>query len=217
MGRHIGAVRWLVMSGAPVAVIVAGYLLGTFPTAVLVGRRHGFDPTVAGSGNPGASNATRVGGWRAGAAVLVGDAGKGVLAAALGFAADGRALGWLAGAAAVAGHVWPITRGLRGGKGVATALGVVALCAPLVAVPAVVIFGVLVKVFRIAAVGSLVVTALVPVGVAATGQSPLEVATAAGIAVAIVVRHRANIARLATGEESAVVGEHERDGRDAKR
>ena len=57
------------------ALVIGGYVLGTFPTAVLVGRSKGFDPTTSGSGNPGASNATRIGGRRAGATVLLGDLG----------------------------------------------------------------------------------------------------------------------------------------------
>ena len=66
--------------------VVPAYLLGTFPTAILVGRREGRDPTIEGSGNPGASNALRTMGRRAAALVLVGDVGKGAVAAAAGWA-----------------------------------------------------------------------------------------------------------------------------------
>lgn len=192
------------MSVLAVAVVVVGYALGTFPTAVLVGRRHGFDPTTSGSGNPGASNATRVGGMRAGAVVLLGDAGKGALAAGLGHLVDGRALAWFAGAAAVAGHLWPVTRGLRGGKGVATAAGVAFVCAPLAAVPLAVVFVALVKVTGKAAIGSIALAVLLPLGVAALGQRWFEVVVAAAIGLVVVVRHRTNIARLLDGSESVV-------------
>lgn len=192
------------MSVLAVAIVVVGYVLGTFPTAVLVGRRHGFDPTTAGSGNPGASNATRVGGMRAGAAVLLGDAGKGALAAGLGHVVDGRSLAWAAGAAAVAGHLWPATRGFRGGKGVATAAGVALVCAPLAAIPLAVVFTLLVKVTGTAAIGSLVLAVLLPLGVLALGQRWFEVAVAAAIGAVVIVRHRTNIARLLDGSETAV-------------
>ncbi|MGH9117337.1 MAG: glycerol-3-phosphate acyltransferase, partial [Acidimicrobiales bacterium] len=76
-----------------VLVVIAAYLAGTFPTALIVGRRLGFDATTAGSGNPGASNAYRVGGRRAGLLVFAGDLLKGALAAGLGLAVGGRALG----------------------------------------------------------------------------------------------------------------------------
>jgi acyl phosphate:glycerol-3-phosphate acyltransferase len=196
------------MSALAVAVVVVGYLLGTFPTAVLVGRRHGFDPTATGSGNPGASNAARIGGMRAGAAVLLGDAGKGILAAGLGYLVDGRTVAWFAGAAAVAGHLWPATRCFRGGKGVATAAGVALVCAPLAVLPLAVLFAALVKLFGEAAIGSIVLAVLLPVGVAALGQRLVEVAVAAAIGVVVVVRHRSNIARLLDGNESAVRSPH---------
>lgn len=192
------------MSVLAVAVVIVGYALGTFPTAVLVGRRHGFDPTTSGSGNPGASNATRVGGKRAGALVLLGDAGKGALAAGLGYGVDGRTLAWFAGAAAVAGHLWPVTRRLRGGKGVATAAGVALVCAPLVALLLGVVFAVLVKVTGTAAIGSIALAVLLPIGVWSVGQRWIEVAVAAAIGVVVVVRHRTNIARLLDGSESVV-------------
>lgn len=189
------------MSGPAVLVVVVGYVLGTFPTAQLVGRRHGFDPTATGSGNPGASNAARLGGMRAGAVVLLGDAGKGVIAAGLGYVVDGRTLGWFAGAAAVAGHLWPATRGFRGGKGVATAAGVAVVCAPLAILPLAVLFAVLVKGTGKAAVGSITLAILLPVVVAVLGQRAVEVAVAAAIGLVVVVRHRSNIGRLLDGSD----------------
>lgn len=189
---------------ATVAVVVAAYLIGTFPTAHLVGRRLGFDPTTSGSGNPGASNTTRVGGARAGALVLLGDAGKGVAAAGLGYAVDGRTLAWIAGAAAVAGHMWPITRRLRGGKGVATVAGVGLLCAPLGFLVLGVVFAIVAKVLDMAAPASILVAALMPAGVWVLGQSGVEIAVAGAIGIAIIVRHQTNIRRLIDGTESNV-------------
>lgn len=187
---------------AVVAVLLGAYAIGTFPTAVLVGRRMGFDPTTSGSGNPGASNSTRIGGAKAGALVLAGDAGKGIIAAAAGYAVDGRTLAWFAGAAAIAGHMWPITRRLRGGKGVATVAGVGLVCAPLGFVVFAAIFAVIVKLGGKAAIGSIVVAALIPVGVALLGQTAIEVAISAVIGAVIIIRHQSNIRRMLDGTES---------------
>lgn len=190
--------------GVVAILVIVGYALGTFPSAVLVGRRLGFDPTAEGSGNPGASNTTRIGGPRAGAIVLLGDLGKGVAAAGLGLALDGPLLGWIVGSAAVAGHLWPVTRGFKGGKGVATVAGVVLVCAPVVFAGLALVFGVLVKVTGKAAVGSIVVAVLVPTAIALVGRPGAEVSIAAVIAGVVIVRHRENIARLRAGTESDV-------------
>lgn len=105
---------------------VVGYALGTFPTADLVA--HGasggsVDLRDAGSGNPGSANALDVLGPRAGAAVLLGDIGKGAIACGLGAAVAGPVGAHLAGTAAVGGHCYPAWAGFRGGKGVATSVG----------------------------------------------------------------------------------------------
>ncbi len=194
----------LATAAVVVAAVIVAYAVGTFPTAVLVGRRMGFDPTAEGSGNPGASNTTRVGGVRAGALVLAGDAGKGMLAAGIGFAVEGRTLAWLAGCAAVAGHLWPVTRRLRGGKGVATAAGVGVVCAPLGFLALAVVFGAIVKVVGKAAVGSIVVAALIPLTLLILGQDPVDVVIGAALGLVIIVRHRTNIQRLLAGTESGV-------------
>lgn len=112
-----------------VAVVVA-YGLGTLPTAILVAGRYGVDPTVAGSGNPGATNVLETAGAQAGALTLVGDVAKGLAAAGVGWVVDGRTLAVLCGAAAVLGHVAPVTRRFRGGKGVATGVGMTAATFP---------------------------------------------------------------------------------------
>lgn len=185
------------MSGLVVAaVVMAAYAIGTFPTALLVGKQLGFDPTSSGSGNPGTSNTMRVGGRRAGLMVLVGDLGKGMIAAGIGVWIGGHPLGWAAGAAAVAGHVWPATRGFRGGKGVASAAGVGVVCFPLAMAGLAVLFGLCVWLTGRAAVGSLTAALLMPIVMAATGRPGVEVALAAAVAVAIVLRHRANLVEI---------------------
>jgi acyl phosphate:glycerol-3-phosphate acyltransferase len=190
------------------ALVVAGaYVLGAFPTAALVGRRSGFDPAGSGSGNPGASNSFRLGGARAGALVLLGDVGKGAIAAGLGLAVDGRGLGVAAGAAAVLGHVAPATRRFRGGKGVATAVGMIAVLDPIAALAGGVVWAVTVAVTRTAALASIAMVVVAVVAVAATGRPMWEVATFAMVAVLVIVRHRGNLARLRRGEESLILKE----------
>lgn len=176
--------------------MVAGYVIGTFPTAQLVGRRMGFDPTTAGSGNPGTSNTMRVAGRKAGLAVLAGDLGKGMAAAAIGLWVGGSTSAWLTGAAAVAGHMWPATRGGRGGKGVATAAGVGLVCLPAAMIVPSVLFAVLVSVTGRAAVGSMAAVVSMPVLMVVVGRPAAEVALASVVAAAIVIRHRSNLVEI---------------------
>lgn len=184
-----------------ICVVLGAYVLGTLPTALLVGRRRGVDPTATGSGNPGASNVYRLLGRRAGAAVLAGDLLKGVVAALVGMAVGGRALALAAGLAAVLGHVAPVTRRFRGGKGVATAGGVALVLWPLVSLALVVVFVVVARLSRTASVASLSMAAGLPLGVAASGRQVAEVLAAAALTALVVVRHAGNIRRLARGEE----------------
>jgi glycerol-3-phosphate acyltransferase PlsY len=186
-------------------VVVGAYLLGSFPTAAIVGRRTGFDPERAGSGNPGASNSFRLGGARAGALVLLGDAGKGALAAAAGWAAGGRVGGFAAGAAAVLGHVAPINRPAHGGKGVATATGMVAVLLPFVALAGVATWVIVIAVTRTAGVASITMAAAFVAGTTVGGRPWWEVATVAAVGALIVLRHRDNLSRLRRGEEQILM------------
>jgi acyl phosphate:glycerol-3-phosphate acyltransferase len=116
-----------------VAAAKVGYLFGTFPTADFAARaatRGEVDLHEAGTGNPGAANAMAVLGKKWGAVVFAGDAAKGALAALAGRAIAGDAGASVAGTMAVAGHIWPVWNGFRGGKGVATATGATAVTCP---------------------------------------------------------------------------------------
>lgn len=187
-----------------VLLVIGSYLVGTFPTAILVGKRKGVDPTKAGSGNPGATNMYRVGGKKAGAIVLVGDIAKAVVPTLIGWAVDGRPLAVVCWAAAVVGHVFPAFRRFRGGKGVATAGGGVLVLFPLVALCCIVAFVVALKLTKKGSLGSLTMAILVPVLAGAFGRPGWEVAAAAGVSAVIVVRHRSNIVRLVRGTEHSV-------------
>ena len=185
-------------------MVVVAYLLGTAPTALLVGRRVGRDPTREGSGNPGASNVFRTAGAKAGALVFAGDALKGILATALGLLVEDRRLALACGAAAVAGHIFPVTRRLRGGKGVATAGGVVVVLFPLAAAGVAVVWGALAKATGKASLASLTVAVLLPIGVAALGRPAFEVVGVAAIAAVVIARHAENIERLVRGGERSL-------------
>ncbi|MBK5224375.1 MAG: glycerol-3-phosphate acyltransferase [Acidimicrobiia bacterium] len=183
------------------ALVVLAYLVGTVPTAQMVAGRRGVDPTAAGSGNPGASNVYRLAGRRAGVAVLVVDVLKGLVPTAAALAVGSRGLAVAVGVAAVLGHVLPVTRGFRGGKGVATAGGAALVLWPVTSAALVVIFVVLARTVGTASVGSLVMAAGLPVGVALVGGPAWEVAAATGTAALVIVRHASNIRRLVRGEE----------------
>ena len=184
-----------------VICVVVSYVLGMFPTALLVGRRTGVDPTTAGSGNPGATNVLRTAGRRAALLTLLGDGGKGALAAALGWAVGGHGLGVACGVAAVVGHIAPVTRRFRGGKGVATAAGMVLVLFPVVALVGAVAYGLAVAVTRVGSVGSLTAAVVVPVTAALTGVPGWELAGLVACEALVVLRHSGNIRRLVQGEE----------------
>ena len=138
------------------------YLIGTFPSAALVARANGIDIRSVGSGNPGASNVTRVLGWRKGVWVFVLDAAKGALAAGIGLAAGGRPAGYALGAAAVLGHVFPVWQRFRGGKGVATGGGIAAVMSPIAFALLVLLWFVISQTTKKASVASIAVVALLP-------------------------------------------------------
>jgi glycerol-3-phosphate acyltransferase PlsY len=203
-----------------VLVTVAAYLLGSVPFGVLVTRLFtGKDVRAVGSGNIGASNVARAAGKGAAIVTLLLDAAKAslpMLAALSWFGAQGPAAADLAavlvGAAAFAGHLFPLWLGFKGGKGVATALGVFLVLAPIAALLAVVTFGLVFALTRIPAIGSIAGTTVCAVGAivhvarnheGSWWSSPVSWA-AIGIALVIFLRHRANIERLLRGTENKV-------------
>ena len=190
---------WVVL----VLVLVA-YVLGTFPSATLIARANGIDISTFGSGNPGASNVTRALGWRKGIWVYVLDAGKGALAAGLGLALDGRPAAYWCGAAAIVGHMFPVFRKFRGGKGVATGSGVLLVVQPLIAPLAVGLWWLITKLTGKAALGSVVAVALVPIGLVVLGQPAWEFMAVAGVCGLIVIKHAGNIGRLIRHEEHSL-------------
>jgi glycerol-3-phosphate acyltransferase PlsY len=185
-------------------LLPVAYLIGTFPSAVLVARANGIDIHRVGSGNPGASNVTRVLGWKRGMWVFVLDAAKGALAAGLGLLVSGRPLGYAMAAAAVIGHVFPVWSRFRGGKGVATGGGGFIPLSPIVITILIAIWVVMSNVWKKASLASIIVVALLPVGVGIMRRSWWEVFATIGICALVMARHLGNIKRLLTRREHAL-------------
>jgi len=197
------------MTFAIALAIVAAYLVGSIDFAVIVARMHGVDIHEVGSGNPGASNVMRSLGRGPGAMVLVGDTVKGVIGAAMGMIASGTGdpqIEWafVAGLAAVVGHCYPIFHKFRGGKGVATGLGVLFFTVPLAGLIVVLGWIVLVKLTKTASISSLIaVFASIPLAIwqGVEGMSLVWLL----VTIALVVwRHKGNIQRVFKGSEQKV-------------
>lgn len=186
--------------------LLGSYLLGAFPTGVVVARAKGVDLRQVGSGNIGTTNVGRALGRRWAALVLLVDAGKGALPVVLARALSGPP--WLIaalGMAAVLGHVFTIFLRGRGGKGVATSFGAGLALAPLAALPCAVVYAIAVIVFRISALGSLAAVLIFPASLWLLGQaSPSNLGFAVATALIVFIRHKDNLRRLARGEENRV-------------
>ena len=187
-----------------VLLATAGYFIGTFPSAIMVARANGIDITTVGSGNPGASNVARALGMKKGAYVYGLDAVKGALATGLGLAIFGNAAAFWCAAAAVIGHVYPITRRFAGGKGVATGSGAMLVVHPFISLGLLFLWAVLSKTTKKASVSSLIITVLLPVCIAAAGAPGWEVGATIGIGVLVVIRHIPNLRRLRSGLEPSL-------------
>jgi glycerol-3-phosphate acyltransferase PlsY len=185
-------------------LVPIAYVLGTFPSATLIARANGIDISTFGSGNPGASNVTRALGWRKGVWVYVLDAGKGALAAGLGLALDGRPMAYWCGAAAIVGHMFPVFRRFKGGKGVATGSGVLLIVQPILAPLAVAVWWSVTKLTGKAALGSVIAVALVPIGLIVQGKPAWEFLAVAGLCGLIVIKHSSNIVRMIRREEHSL-------------
>ncbi|MDI6709510.1 MAG: glycerol-3-phosphate 1-O-acyltransferase PlsY [Thermoanaerobacterales bacterium] len=183
-------------------IIPVSYLLGSLPFGYLVGRLRGVDITAHGSGNIGATNALRTLGPVPALIVLAGDMGKGVLAVWLGQAFGPPAAPLLAALAVLAGHGWSIFLGFRGGKMIATSLGVLLMLSPQVTAGAAAVWAIVVALTRYVSLGSILAAVAVPVLFAALGFPPGYIVFAGVIAATVIYKHRSNIARLRAGTES---------------
>ncbi len=185
---------------------VVAYLFGSVSSAVIVSRLMGLpDPRTEGSRNPGATNVLRLGSKSGAALTLAGDVAKGIVPVALARAIDvADPVLAATGLAAFLGHLYPIFFGFKGGKGVATALGVFAASSLPVTGALVAVWLVVAGISRISSLGALSAAAAAPFATAWLDGRAALVVMSAVVAVLLAWRHRANIKRLLAGEESRI-------------
>lgn len=185
------------------ALLVPAYLLGSIPTGLLLGKLYGIDVRSEGSGNIGATNLYRTVGRKVGILTLVGDCLKGLIPVLLvkysGFPSEYAA--WV-GLAAFCGHVFSVFLVFKGGKGVATALGVFLALSPLAVVIALAVFSGLMVKWRYVSLGSISAAALMPPVVALLGGGRVLVLVTLVISAIVIAKHQANIKRLLAGTEN---------------
>ena len=191
--------------GLAILAVVVAYLCGTLPSAILIAKSKGVDITTVGSGNPGASNVARALGTKYGIFVFALDAIKGALPVTIIMISD-RPVAYACAAAAVLGHVFPITRKFKGGKGVATGAGSLFPLHPFILLGALVVWLGLMKTTKKASVASIAIVPLVIAAFIASGTPAWEVFALVGIGVLVEIRHLSNIKRLITGTEPPVGG-----------
>ena len=187
-----------------VAALALGYLLGSVPWGLLLTRAAGLgDIRAVGSGNIGATNVLRTGSKGLAAATLALDALKGAAALLIAGAVWGESAGLAAGFGAMLGHAFPVWLGFRGGKGVATGAGVLLAASWWLGLAALLVWLATAALTRLSSAGALAACAAGPLVALAAGRTDLAL-FAAGIAALVVVRHRANIARLIAGTEPRI-------------
>lgn len=182
---------------------VLGYLLGSVPFGLVLTRAAGIDLRAVGSGNIGATNVLRTGRKGLALATLLLDSGKGAIAALIAWALAGHDAALAAGFAAVLGHNFPVWLKLKGGKGVATTLGVLLAVAWPVGVAACLTWAGVAAVFRYSSLAALVALAAAPL-FAWTLAGQDTAAMAAGLALLAFLRHQDNIRRLVAGTETRI-------------
>jgi glycerol-3-phosphate acyltransferase PlsY len=197
-----------------ILVLLCGYLLGSIPFSFLIGKARGKDIRLIGSRNPGATNVFRSVGPVSGVAAFILDAAKGLAASyALPRVLDGNAslevLGSLGGVAVVAGHMWPVFLGFKGGKGVATALGVFLGLVPVAAAFSLSLWIAVLVITGYVSVASIAGALSLPLFVAiiggVEGSSIWPFVFSLAVAVGVVLAHRTNISRLLKGTENRIV------------
>lgn len=191
-----------------IVVLLLSYLVGAIPFGLLFSRAVGKDVREEGSGNIGATNVNRVLGKKFGILTLLCDVAKGFFPVYLVFlflppANNNEFIIALCGLATVLGHMFPVYLGFKGGKGVATALGVFLYFSPLSILFALFLFIAVVAVSGFVSAGSLAASGLIPIFIWYLGGAPSTVLVALSIAALIWIKHSSNIRRLKKGEEKS--------------
>ena len=187
-----------------IILVVCAYLIGSIPTGLLLAKAFGgVDIRSAGSGNIGATNVYRTMGRKVGFLTLLGDCMKGVIPV-VAAKSLGLPVAWVAlvGLSAFLGHVYTIFLGFKGGKGVATALGVFLAVSPWAVLTVLVIFSLVLYKWRYVSLASITAAALMPSLVALLYKQPALVGMTLVIAALVIFKHRENIQRLRAGTEN---------------
>ncbi|HGH6679838.1 TPA: glycerol-3-phosphate 1-O-acyltransferase PlsY [Neisseria meningitidis] len=193
-----------------IPAVAVSYLIGSLSFAVIVSKYYGMDdPRTYGSGNPGATNVLRSGKKKAAALTLLGDAAKGLVAVLLArvlqepLGLSDSAIAAVA-LAALVGHMWPVFVGFKGGKGVATALGVLLALSPATALICALIWLVMAFGFKVSSLAALVATTAAPVAASFFMPHVSWVWATVAIALLVLLRHKSNIGNLLKGKEGKI-------------
>lgn len=194
------------MSVLDIVLIVVAYLLGSISSAIITCRMMGLpDPRTIGSKNPGATNVLRTGNKKAAALTLFGDFLKGLLPVLLGLALGAQpTVLALIGLATFLGHLYPVFFGFQGGKGVATALGVILGLSWPVAVAALLTWLVMAKVFKISSLSALTAAVLTPLYCWLLAPQTEYIILFSVLSLLLIWRHRSNIRNLVSGREGKI-------------
>ncbi len=189
-----------------IVLIIVAYLSGSLSTAIIVSKlSHLPDPRTQGSGNPGATNMLRVGGKKVAALTLLGDMFKSLLPVILASAlTTNDIILALVGMAAFLGHLYPVFFGFRGGKGVATALGVLLGISWVVGLSTLVTWLFMAKVFRYSSLAALTAAVLAPLYLWLARPTLALLIMSVAMSLLLLWRHRSNIQRLISGQEDQI-------------
>jgi acyl phosphate:glycerol-3-phosphate acyltransferase len=196
------------MNAWSIAAVAAAYLIGSLSFAVIVSKAFGLaDPRTFGSGNPGATNVLRTGNKAAAAVTLALDALKGYVPVVLAYLFASR-FGWgdatiaAVGLAAFCGHLWPVFFGFKGGKGVATAAGVLFAFNPLLGLATLATWAIIAAFFRYSSLASLAAAVFAPFYQTLIWGADVVAAAIVVMSALLIWKHRANIDKLLQGTES---------------
>ncbi len=183
-------------------IAIISYLIGSIPTGYIVGRLAGLDVRHSGSGNIGATNVARVAGKRRGLLTLLADSAKGFIPAIIAqqMAFNPTAVALIAGAAFL-GHLYPVFLRFQGGKGVATAFGVLLALAPIASFVSLAVFTAVILSSRTVSLSSIAAAIVAPMALWVISYPPPLIVMSVFFAAMIVLRHRENIRRWLSGTE----------------
>lgn len=188
---------------ANIVMVVISYFIGNVSSAILIGRvTAGIDIREHGSGNAGTTNVLRTLGKKAAAATLICDVLKGVVAVLIGRYFGNEILAMICGLAAIIGHIWPVMFGFRGGKGIATGMGVIFTTVPIPACFCLFVGITLIALTRYVSLGSMMGAVILPIAVYFYDETYLIWSVC--MAIIVIYTHRSNIKRLIHGNESKI-------------